>query len=150
MGDGASMTIDGARLVFDKNQGVTQYTDYFPVNALPTVQDAQFIGHGSGDFFFAAVRSVPNANRITIVQESSIGPAFWRNFVQTMDPQHSEVICPKASVIQLGRQNHGVKATKLYLEPSLRELVATRQNHNAPLHSLKVYWIGEKEYVQYS
>ncbi|KAG8832593.1 hypothetical protein FRC17_001053 [Serendipita sp. 399] len=36
-------------------QGVTQYTDYFPANALPTVQDAQFIGHGSGDFFFAAV-----------------------------------------------------------------------------------------------
>ncbi|KAG8832502.1 hypothetical protein FRC17_001226 [Serendipita sp. 399] len=131
-------------------QGITQYIDYFPANALPTVQDAQFIGHGSGDFFFAAVRSVPNANRITIVQESLIGPAFWCKFVQTMDPQHSEVICPTASVIQLGRQRHEVKATKLYLEPSLRELVVARQDHTTPLHSLKVYWAEEKEYIQYA
>ncbi|KAG8811833.1 hypothetical protein FRC17_002308, partial [Serendipita sp. 399] len=129
--------------------GATDFHNLFPVAGFPTVTRARFKAIGYIHLFVAALKSVPNANRITIAADAQEHFTFRFKMIQQLCMQDPHILCPKATHIEFGDSLHRLSGMKWYLEPFLQELVAIRKGYDPPLQSLKVYWWGDVGLTEY-
>ncbi|KAG8806222.1 hypothetical protein FRC17_005118 [Serendipita sp. 399] len=136
------------------NENSTPTSEVFVPGGLPSVQEATFKGSCGGGFQIAALESVPNAQRITIIQTPFVQPPatpqLSRSLVWRLSAKGSSLLSPHARRIQLGEPQFGFQAPDDALDRLLDKIVEVRRQRGCPLESLSVYWhrfLGPSEYV---
>ncbi|KAG8792994.1 hypothetical protein FRC17_008510 [Serendipita sp. 399] len=141
----------------------TEFGDIFRADWFPTVHTVKFSAVGYCPLFVAALRSVPNAEQITLIPERRYDPAlsrmravakeprfpdFGSSFPRRLFARDPDFLCPKASHIQIGKKWYELEADS-DLGSSLQELVEVRKKHGVPLQSLRVYLQGHESFLEY-
>ncbi|KAG8855820.1 hypothetical protein FRC20_000681 [Serendipita sp. 405] len=147
-----SITSPYHRIVADTHWGGVPPNEVFVPNAFPLVEEVKFHVASTDITFIAALESVPNAQKITIVPGVLPNPTFGQDLLPRLSGPEPFVLCPKAQRIQIGIRLECLDASKDILEPLVQTVVDDRQRGGSPLESFIIYWprpILMKEYVKH-